>query len=56
MTARELYETEREEFDGFDHFLYWLTGLLREETGIDYLSFPDTEIDTETLEEVGYWL
>lgn len=55
MTARELWEYKKNEYDTFEGFLKMLTSLLMDEGGVDFVSFPDTEINDDALDEMGFW-
>jgi len=56
MTARELYNTCEAGHETLEEFLAALTSALRDEGGVDFSSFPDSDVDEDVLEEINWGL
>ena len=56
MTARELYNTCEAGHESLEEFLAALTSALRDEGGVDFSSFPDSDVDEDVLEEINWGL
>jgi DNA-binding PadR family transcriptional regulator len=56
MTARELYNTTEAGQETLEDFLAVLTSALMDEGGVDFVSFPDSDVDEEILEEINWGL
>ena len=56
MTARELYNICEAGHETLEEFLTALTSALRDEGGVDFSSFPDSDVDEDVLEEINWGL